>query len=489
MVMLCLPLMLRALSTRPGRAHLWCAGLCLAGAAQAESLTLTLSNRLSAASVQATLQAGEPAGSPLGPDRPARCDGMAPSRLSALTMIDALDLVICRNPQLGQALLLVDERQAAVSEADSAFWPRFSASAEYAANRIPSGNSDVGSLGSSLTGAIGLSWTLFDFGARSAAARQSRFSLDAARAAQQTAGLNAVNEGMRLYVDAAAAQTRLEAARETESIAARSLEVVQGKYQAQVAGLTEKLQTETVLAQARLERVRAEGAWDTARGLLAVAMGLSAEERLGLAAPQQAFPRVEPPVVTGDWVATTAAQHPRVRGAAAEVQALQARLEALQADGKGNVGVSLGVATTRDLAERGGRFEQNLTGSVVATVPLFNGREQRAREAQAVAQIGARDLLQTQARREVESDLWRNLEQLQAEQAAMQATSDLLVAAAKSYEISFGRYRSGVGSIQELLATQGALANAQTQMTQARLARAYASLRLSVASGRLMISR
>lgn len=470
-------------------AGMWCAVLCHAGTAQSESLALALSHQLSVTSVQAAREAADALGVRGVQDQPARCDALAPSRLTVLTLVDALEHVMCRSPQLGQALLLVEERQASVVESDSAWRPRFSASAEYSANRIPSGNSSSGSLDSSLTGALGLSWTLFDFGARQAAVRQSRLSLDAASSAQRSAGLNAINEGMRLYAEAATAQTRLDTAREAEVIATRSLEVVQGKYQAQVAGLTEKLQTETVLAQARLERVRAEGAWDTARGLLAVAMGLSVEERLVLAQAQQAFPYVEAPQVSSDWVATTASQHPRVRSAEAEVQSLQARLEAVQAAGKGSVDLSLGLAATRDLAERGGRFEGNLAGSVVATVPLFNGREQQAREAQASAQIGARSLLQTQIQREVESDLWRNLKLVQSEQAGLQATSELLATASKSYDISLGRYRSGVGSIQELLATQVALTSARSQMTQARLARAYAGLRLAVASGRLIISR
>ena len=100
---------------------------------------------------------------------------------------------------------------------------------------------------------------LFDAGARSASVEQSRQVLTSARANQQVAALNTVNEALRLYVEAATAFARLDALRETESVARQSLQAAQFKYDAFVVSLAEKLQAQTALAQATLDRVRAEG--------------------------------------------------------------------------------------------------------------------------------------------------------------------------------------------------------------------------------------
>ena len=148
-----------------------------------------------------------------------------------------------------------------------------------------------------------------------------------------------------------------------------------------------------------------------------------------------------------------------------------------------------GASTTRDLATPGSRFEHNLTGSVLASVPLFNRAEQQAREAQVVAQVESRASGLLLVERDIESDLWRSVRLLDAEAENLKAADMLLKSAQQSYDITFGRYKSGVGSILELLAVQAALANARSQLAQAQLSHAQARLRLEVASGRVLITK
>lgn len=418
-----------------------------------------------------------------------RCRSLSDSDLSQLTLIGALEHVVCRSPLLSQALLLVDEQQAGVALAQTAWRPRVSANAEFAANRIPSSNSGSGSLGSSLTGSLGMSWVVYDFGLRSANLRQSRYQLDSARAAQQTAALTAVNDALRLYVEAAAALARLQALQETEIVARQSLAAAQAKYEAQVVSLAEKLQAQTALAQATLDRVRADGAWQTARGLLAVAMGFAVDQAITLAPPSSAFPAISLTGSPAAWIEESKRQHPRVRSAQADVLALRSRLDSLRSEGKGNVSISGGVGSTKDLATPGAKLERSLSGYVIATIPLFNQAEMQAREMQVVSQIESRQSGLTQVERDIEADLWQSIRLMESEAENLKASKMLLRAAAQSYEITFGRYKSGVGSILELLATQTALSNARSQLTQAQLSHAQARLRLEVASGRILISK
>ena len=112
----------------------------------------------------------------------------------------------------------------------------------------------------------------------------------------------------------------------------------------------------------------------------------------------------------------------------------------------------------------------------------------QAREAQVLAQIASREETITQVERDLESDVWRNVKLLETETQNIEAAQLLLNAASQSYQITFGRYKAGVGSILELLATQTALSNARSQLAQAQIALAAARLRLEVASGRMLLT-
>jgi outer membrane protein len=78
---------------------------------------------------------------------------------------------------------------------------------------------------------------------------------------------------------------------------------------------------------------------------------------------------------------------------------------------------------------------------------------------------------------------------LDTETQNLKAAKMLLYAATQSYQITFGRYKAGVGSILELISTQVALSTARSQLTQAQLGHAQARLRLEVASGRVVLNK
>ena len=397
--------------------------------------------------------------------------------------------VLCNTPALNQALLLVDEQQAASDVAQSAFRPRLSARAELSARGIPSSNSGAGFLNSSATGSIGLSWVLFDAGARAATVEQSRQVLSAARAGQQVVALNTVNEALRLYVEAATAFARLDALRETESVARQSVQAAQVKYEAFVVSLAEKLQAQTALAQATLDRVRAEGVWETARGLLALAMGFPVNQSIDLASINNAFPASTATQSKPDLIDVASSQHPRLRVARADVLALRSRLNAIRAESSGTLSVSASSGATKDLSTQGSRFQSSIGGGLLASIPIFNSAEQQARESQVLTQIASREEAMVQVERDLVSEVWRNTKLLETEMQNLQAAQLLLNAASQSYQITFGRYKAGVGSILELITTQSSLSTARSQLAQAQIGLAQARLRLEVATGRIVLAQ
>jgi outer membrane protein len=399
-------------------------------------------------------------------------------------MTTALELLLCRSPALRQALAVASEQAAGVTLANVAWWPRFAVTAERASNRVPSSNSAPGSLNQSLTLSAGVSWILFDFGVRSANLEQARQALTSALASQDAALLTGIREGLRLYVEAAAAWAQLDSLDQAEQAAVASAAAAAARHDAKVASLSERLQAQTALSQARLDRVRGQGTWQSAMSALVTALGESPGTRLVMPTPETAFPDLSVDVPETGTLQTLADAHPRVRALSADVLAQRARLESVRADGRGSVSVSGGTAQTRQLGVSG--FNDRVVNtSVVASIPLFNSREQTARLSQVESQIVSREAAVEAARRTVLTDMLVAAQQLTVQRQARLAAQELFTSASAFYDAAFGRYRAGVGSIVEVLAAQASLASARAQLAQTRIGFINAQISLTAATGRL----
>ncbi len=416
---------------------------------------------------------------------PHTCQPLSLGGTQVLSLSRATELILCRSPNLRQALEAVREQAAGVDLAYLAWRPRFNAALERASNRIPSSNDGSGSLSGSLTGSLGVSWVIFDFGTRNANFEQARYGLTSAIAVQDAATLSALREALRLYVEASSAWAKLEALEQAEQLARQSAETAQTKYVAQVGSLSEKLQAQTALAQATLERVRANGAWRVARAALAIALGLPSTTALRLPSPADAFPDLTTQTPTQDELALVREQHPRVRALRADVSGLLARLESVRADSKGTLSLSGSLAGTRQLGANAAGTQRSLSTSLLASVPLFNSAEQKAREAQVQAQINARSAALEAIQRDVDAALGLAAAQLEIENEGQVAADSLLATATQGYEVALGRYKAGVGAIVELLTAQSALSNARALALQAQISRANAHVALAISAGRL----
>lgn len=404
----------------------------------------------------------------------------------ALGLADAVELVLCQSPLLRQALASVIEQRGAVIVGETAFYPRVSANAEFTTNRIPVTNSAASSVGSSLTGSIGLSWTLFDFGQRSGALTAARATLSAALSAQDNVLLQSLSDVLRLYVDAASAMAKMETTRETERIATQTRDIAAARHAALVGSLLEKLQAQTALSQALLERVRATAAWDSARGALASAMGRPVSQPL-LLAPSRGMRGITNVELDFAGLRSEAlAQHPKLHALRAERTSLLARLDALKAEARGVVGVNSNLGLTRNFAGGGGT-DRALGASLTASIPLFNRTEQQAREQQVMAQISSKEASLSAGEREIELELWRAAQLATSEAENLRAARELQDNAETTYNIALGRYRAGVGTILEMLSAQSALAQANTSGAQAEISAIASRIRLGLAAGRFKL--
>lgn len=412
----------------------------------------------------------------------AACTDTPALRWDALTLDDALDQMLCRSPGLRQAMADVAEQRAGVDLGELASRPRWNATAEYSGSR---NFNSFGSSGRSLSAAAGLSWVLLDFGQRSASLQAARLTLSAALASQDNALLEAVRDLVNRYGDAVVAQAALQAADDAETAARQTADAAQARYQAQVGSQIDRLQAQTALAQARLERVRAHSRWETARGQLALTLGADIDQPLQLSGWQAwALPADDSPD-RSRLRAEARQQHPRLRSIQAQIDALRERLQAVQAEGRGSVSLSASAGGSRNWGAAGSGNIPTANAAVVASIPLFNAREHDAQRRQVLAQIDAREAEQLALQREVDSQLWQAQQALSTSAQRLLASEQLLVSATATHQVAQGRYRAGVGSLLDLLNAQSTLADAQRQRVEALVEQLQARTQLSLATGRL----
>lgn len=469
-------------------ASAWGAALLLLAQTYAHGQTPEPRLRLSAALAQAPVVQPEPETSTHWAHEAHRwqpgtstCSDRQPPRWDRLTLDDALAHTLCQSPSLRQALADVAEQSAGVDIGEIASRPRWSASAEYSGAR---NFNSFGSSGRTLSASLGLSWVLFDFGQRSASLQAARQSLAAALASQDNALLDAVRELVRLYSEAVVASAALAASQEAETAAQQTAAAALARYQAQVGNQIDRLQAQTALAQATLERVRAQSNWDNARGQLALALGGDIAQPLRLADWEPwALQRVDHPDLPA-LRQEARRQHPRLRALEAQLAALDARLNAVRAEGKGTVSLSASGGGSRNWGAAGQGNIPTANAAVVASIPLFNGRETDAQARQVLAQIAARSAERDATLREIDSQLWQAQHALTTRQLSLHASEQLLESAANTLRVAQGRYKSGVGSMQDLLGAQSALADARRQQVSALMERLTAQAQLSLAVGR-----
>jgi outer membrane protein len=268
---------------------------------------------------------------------PTVCDALREADLQRLSLAMVLDQALCRSPSVRQAMLAITQQRAGVDLSMTTYRPQLSLSAQINANRVVQTANTSALSGQNITGGLGLSWVLFDFGLRNANVAQAQALLSAATAGLSSSQLANTGETLRLYIEALTSWLKRDSLRESEAVAQQSERAATAKYEAQVGALSEKLQAQTALAQTTLERVRADGAWEAARAALVIHMGYPVSQRVAMPPLEVAMPFIEAYTPLETMQAYMREFHPRLKALQAEVDASSQRAQAIRAEGRGSV--------------------------------------------------------------------------------------------------------------------------------------------------------
>jgi outer membrane protein len=402
-----------------------------------------------------------------------------------LTLAAAVDLALCRNPSTRSAWASAHEQAAALGIAESAWLPNVNATGTESRDfgeHVDATGATVSTPQNSRDAAINLSWTLYDFGARDGRIKSARRLLDAAAATASSVSQQTVLSVVQAYYGVVAADASLLAAKATEDADARSLEVARALREGGAGTLADVLQAETAFDQVMLARVQADAAEKNARGTLAVALGLPADQALVLNA--EPVPADVPALTAriADLIAEAQRQRPDLAAALAQRDATAANVTIARAQGRPSISVSAG----RSLADTAGvpNFNFSQVG-VHVTVPVFTGFNVAYGVRQAQAALDLSEAKVEQVRLGVSLGVWNAYYALDSANQQLTVTSTLINTAENNQQVALGRYQAGVGTIVDVLTAQSAAALARQTRINAELGWQVARAELTLALGRL----
>jgi TolC family type I secretion outer membrane protein len=380
-----------------------------------------------------------------------------------LTLVQAVDIALCQNPQTRQSWAVAKVQAAAVGEARSAYLPDINASASLQRSEVRN-TPNAGGF-TDLRASLSLDYLLFDFGGRAANVALARESLLAANWTHnntlQVVILNAVQGYYQLFATQEAVQSTLAA----EKASLASLEAARARLKAGTATRADVLQTQTAYSQAQLDRTQAEGDAAAARGILANALGLPAQRELRIAPPPDLEAQKVSERAVDELIEDARRLRPDLAAAQAQVRAAESNVVVQQSVGRPTISA---FGALDALQASPGSDPRSGAVGVQLNIPLFTGFRNTYRVYQARAQVE----LDTASRDRLESDIaldvWRAYQDLRTQRQSLDTASDLVASAQENYNVALARYKAGVGTITDLLNAQSALVNAELQRIRAR---------------------
>jgi outer membrane protein TolC len=271
--------------------------------------------------------------------------------------------------------------------------------------------------------------------------------------------------------------------------------------------VVEVAQTRQATAEAKLERVQAEGTAQNSYLSLISAMGISPMTRLAVAdvSRRKLSPAMVAPV---EHVASEAlARRPDVLTGYAAQQASLAALHAAQAeflpkvfvsangtrlDGSLNVTAIPGVDQQLPIVNLPNNNSLGVsqrqwagTALVGATVPLYDGGSRAALLEQARDKVDKADTTLIQIRNEAVRQIVMARNTLTTSLSAYNASTALAAAAQTTFDAALAAYRNGVGSISDVTTAERQLLAAKNAATDAYSTALSAAATLALATGLL----
>lgn len=331
-----------------------------------------------------------------------------------------------------------------------------------------------------------LQWVLFDFGERAARSAQNRSQIKAAAAAYDRQLQQRYRTIANHYLNLDIEQRRMEIAEQNMDVTAEGKASAQTLHEEGVVIAADVSQAEVEYDAARLQYLQAERDRDNAAAALAESMGYPANTALHHAPlPDNPF-SADTFADIEQLIGAAMDTHPDIKEAKAALEATKAAVQAVKKAGAPQVFLYANTQDNAHLRTGGGlsyRERENTIGLGIRW-PLFEGYKRHYQEKALLAQQEQEEaaLAALQSRLSLEMrQAYRQLTTAVEKQAIAEKSA---ASAQLNYQTRLGRYRAGVGSLNELLQAQRSLNTMRIALADATRERHQAALQLLFSVGK-----
>jgi outer membrane protein len=412
------------------------------------------------------------------------------------TLPELIDLAETQNPETRNSWEHARAQADTLGIARSELYPTLAATALAEINRgvVFSGTSFYRQTISGVDGGLDLSYTVFDFGARSSRIGAAKAGVLAANFAFNDTHRQIIYQVERAYYSVLNAVGQISAAEASLTNALAVQRAAEDRLKQGLATSPDVLEARSAAAQAEYELQALQGVKEISRGTLARALGIFPTSLI------QVQPLDE--LVIPDSFSNTVEQsidrafeqRPDLMQQLAEVRSANAQIKEARAayyptlSFNASAGPRSFYASQQSLPwEHTGNWEGGAGLSL--TWSLFDGGARKHKLAQAKADALASEARVNAARDRVADEVWTAYSKFQTAFRERQAATELLAAASQSYAAALESYSHGVRSLLDVTAAQQTLAQARSTDVLARTAILSSVAELAFQTGTSIQSR
>ena len=386
--------------------------------------------------------------------------------IDSLTLADVVTIALVNSTQTRQAWEQALSASAAFGSQRGSYFPQINATASGGRERSLATGAKAVFDGWVYSPSLNLNWLLFDFGGRKASVDATREALFAADWTHNAAIQSVILQVEQAFYGYFAAKSLLAAEQATVEEAKTNLVATQDRRAAGVATIADELQARTALSQSLLTLETLQGQIQTTRGLLATAMGLPANTAFDVEMPILAPPVETAKKSVGEYLDMAKKKRPDLAAARAQAMEAQDHARAIRAQAFPSITAN---------GSLGQLYFQNLSGGstvysamIGVNIPLFAGLSHYYDAQSAFAQARAALAAAQNTEDLVTLQVWTSYYNFETADQTVRTSDDLLSSAQQNRDVASGRYKTGVGTILDLLTAQASLESARAQQVQAR---------------------
>lgn len=421
---------------------------------------------------------------------PADAAAQPPAENKIYELPELIDLALRQNPSTRQQWASARAAAAAFGAAKAPYYPMasFEGDGGYTKFQFQDQGTEIVIKQWQYTPMLALTYTLLDFGRRSAAADAARQQLAAANFSFNRKIQDVVFGTQRAFYALSASKAAVEAARKNVELTKTDVDAVSQRLDLGLATEPALLLARQRMAQAGYDLENAKLLVRDAQADLAVALGMAANTPLDVRnLDRQPMPR-ELGATVDQLILAAVKQRPDLAAQVAALRQREAELRRTKAAWYPTVGLSAGYGDDlwsynfNSLPIVNTRLPQ-YSAQVTMQWDLFTGLRRLNDDRQAAAQRDA-------AREQVQSfevdaiaQVWRAYYQFISAVKKYEYAQAILAASRDAYDSNLEAYRQGLSTIVELLSAGNDLANARYTLIQSKADLLTASAAVAYAAG------